>query len=232
MMGELSIAPINGGEGMVEYSVEDLARIEDEAALASSRRLREKIGSARAIELLEEEISAADEAWTDYVRASNGEWQTNGFELDVKGFEIERWFDWIGANLDDESMHFSVHPEHYAWTTIDALGEDPALGHHVIVEPIGDMMLRFYVRDGDWSGIEEHFDEEYPHRGGVTLALRNGTVVGKSLSQAKVTDDGYRFRFTVFKPAALPAEDVVSHLDHAVVEYIHYMERAAEGSRA
>lgn len=231
MAADLTIHPLAGGEGMVRYSVDDLARIEDEAALRSARRLREKVGSARAIELLADEIAAADDAWTRYVEESDGQWQTNGFELDVKGLEIQQWFDWIGTNLDDESMHFSVHPDHYAWTTIGALGEDPALGHHVIVEPIGDLMLRFYVRDGDWTGMEEFFDEEYPHRGGVQLALRNGTVVGKSLSQAKVTDDGYRFRFTVFKPAAVPAEDVVSHLDHAVVEYIHYMEKAAAGTR-
>jgi hypothetical protein len=231
MAGKLSITPVSGGEGMVDYSVEDIARIEDEAALRSTRFLREKLGSARAIDLLADEIAAADDAWTRYVEDADGEWKMDGFELEVKGFEIQSWFDWIGANLDDESMHFSVHPEHYAWTTIGALGEDPALGHHVIVEPIGDLMLRFYVRDGDWTGIEEYFDEEYPHRGGVQLALRNGTVVGKSLSQGRVTDDGYRFRFTVFKPATVADADVVSHLDHAVVEYIHYMERAVASGR-
>lgn len=227
MRRELSIRPVAGIPGTTEYTEADLARIENEARGRSSLLLREKLGSAAAIDLLKDEIEEGDRRWTEYVQMSRGRWKSNGFELDVKGFTSDSWLDWIAANLDDELMHFSVHPEHYAWISTAKLGEDPSRGSHVIVEPVGDLMLRFYVHDHEWEGMEEYFDEAYPKRRGTQLAVRDGTIVGKSISQCRDTDDGYRFRFQVFKPAALPDVDVVSHLDHAVVEYIHYMERAA-----
>ncbi len=226
----LTIRPIADGSGLVDYSEGDVVRLENEALRRSTMLLREKLGSAAAIELLRDEIDEGDAFWTRCVEEAAGEWkEIKGFEIEVMGFDPSSWFDWISTNLDDETMHFSVHPEHYAWTSTAKLGEDPSLGSHVIVEPMGDYMLRLYVRDHEWEGMKELYDDDFPDRRGTELALRNGVVVGKSVGQTKQVEDGFRFRFKVLKPATVP-DRVLGSMDHGFLEYVRYMERAYAGT--
>jgi hypothetical protein len=229
MSTELTIRPVAGSDDVINYSPDDVATLEHAAALRAASLLRQKLEPKEMMALLQEEVDAADERYTAYVEESGDRWQEiDGFELEVKGFTFEAWFGFLEENLNDESMHFSVHPEHFVWTTAEKLDEDPRRGHHIIVEPMGEMMLRFYVQDGDWEGMEGFFDPEFTHHRGTKLALRNGSVVGKSMSQGKETEDGFLFRFRCWKPAAVP-DDVLGSMDHGFLEYVRYIERAHAG---
>jgi hypothetical protein len=230
MSSDLSIQPVIGTEGCIDYTADDVATLEHAAALRAGTLLRQKLSPKEMMTLLQDEIDEADARYTAYVEEAGDRWQQiDGFELEVKGFTFEGWFKFLEENLDDEAMHFSVHPEHFIWTTAEKLDEDPARGHHVIVEPMGEMMLRFYVKDGDWEGMEDYFDDDFDHHRGTELALRNGTVVGKSVSQGKDTEDGFLFRFLALKPASVPS-DVLGSMDHGFLEYVRYIERAHERS--
>jgi len=211
------------GEHVAGRSLDSL---ELEAARRALALLKNRLGSRAMSALLQYDVEETDRLWEAWAAESNGEWRTMSFTMEVHGLPLAYWLQWIRANFDQESMHFAVHPEHYAWTRADLVDPDAGPDHFMVIEPMGDHMLRGYARLLDWEGQEAYADPDFPVRLALAGYTRNGVMVARSLSQYRETDDGFVFKMVAMKPVKVPATMIPSNQEHGYLEFNRYMECA------
>jgi hypothetical protein len=214
------------GEHIKHTSVETLELQASRRALAL---LKNKLGSARMLELVRQEIERTDRLWEAWAEESNGEWAFNFIEYEVKGLSATYYLTWLRDHLSEESMHFAVHPEHYAWIRASQVDDGFPKGEWMVVEPMGDHLLRGYASLEDWPGAEDYFDGDYPIRMQLVGWTRRGVAIHRSLAQYRDTADGFACKFHSFKPVKIMSEALkIGGMQHAYLEYHHYMKRAYE----
>lgn len=204
----------------------DLRTLELEASRRALALLKNRLGSARMLELILEDVEDTDRRWEAWAAESAGEWRVNQMQFEVKGLKVDYWLRWVRTNFDNESMHFEVHPEHYAWTRATAVEPDADPRSSIIAEPMGDFLLRAYGRVEEWDGFEAYVDPEFSRRMPLVGYTRGGVLVARSLGQYKETEDGFHFKLTAMKPSRIPAEMREGNQEHACLEYYKYFKRA------
>lgn len=147
----------------------------------------------------------------------------------MQGLDLSFWLEWLKGNVDDESIHFRAHPEHYVWTQIERV-EDSEREGLVLIEPMesGEYPLRGYVEIGEWEGCEEYVDPDFPVRMYVGLYAASNVLVYRSIAQYWEAPGGFFFQFQSIEPESLPGETLRTHSEHMRLEYHRYMESARQ----
>lgn len=202
-------------------------QIEIEASRRALATIKNRLGSARLMELLRSEIEETDRLWEEWARQSDGEWSRSTVVMEVTGITSQRWIDWIKSNLSDEAMHFSVHPEHYVWKKAADIDSGFSRGDYIICELVGRFIFRIYIEIAEWQGWEKYADPEFPTRMMVSGYTRNGVEVLRSIAQYRPIPGGFIFKYDGFHPAAIPAP-ASSTAEQVVLEYSNYMRTAYE----
>ena len=132
-------------EQWVHLDGEDNDRRIDAFELSSARRalalLKSRLGCARLLELLQDEIAAGDAFLRDHLARSNGQEATGTNVLRAHGITAGQFGGWLGQAFARLDVMLARHPEHYSIHT--------APGKNVnIVETLGDQVCPSICRDG------------------------------------------------------------------------------------
>ena len=204
----------------------DLATLELEASRRALALLKNRLGAARMLELIREEVEETDRLWEGWAAESGDEWRVNLMEFKVSGLPLSHWLKWVFENFTNESMHFAAHPEHYAWTQADRIYPDCGSSTPIVCEPMGEFMMRATARIEKWDGYEAYIDPDYPHHLTLMGYTINGIPISRSLSQFRETEDGFFFRLTAMKPAKIPPAMRERNQEHGFLEYAKYFKFA------
>lgn len=222
---------------MVHYGPEDAGRLEHEAALRSSRLLRNRLTPEVIEELLAPDIEATDRQMEAYVREAEGQWRARGFEIEVNGLTVETYLRWRQSALFVPAVNIHAHPEHYVHGLVsDEAKNSPA--PYMVIEQAGPLTMRLYTKFRPWKDDEPEPWEgalnstypDFPIRRVGVLKLKSGTVVGRTLQQYRSTDHGFTFRFLSSNPASVPDAIEHAHMDHAYLEFTRYLAQVGNAS--
>lgn len=191
--------------------------------LTSARRalrlLKTKLGRERLLELLDDEITAADAFIHQALDRSAGQQATGTVQLHANGISAATFGRWLAASFDHEDVMLAAHPEHYVIHNI------PGRPH--IVETLGEYVCSFFMTG--WKESEQQKsqgDVNEDRRSSLTLA--DGTVFGWVSTLFRDVQDGFMATLTVSLPSACAPELVDQHLEHFAVEFHSWILAAAE----
>lgn len=190
-------------------------------------RFRTRLGRQGLLDLLAEDIEAGNAFLRDHARASAGEFTAGTTVLSARGLSSGAFLAWMDrAFAGDEHALLAAHPEHYVMA--------PATdGSFHVVENIGPHVCSFFM--GGWgtastawaADADELLPESaFPHKMSSNLALADGTVVGRALTQFGDTPDGFTAHLTVYVPVTCPPEVLEHHLRHYAVEFRNWIAAA------
>ncbi len=205
-------APAEGDE----LTNDDIRNLELARARHALAYLKERIGNARMLELLADDLAHTKEQVGAWVDESNGQWQSDSIELVVPGLKARHFVDWYDDALDHrrEPDFRAGHPEHFLSHPYDDGIE--------VIENVGETELPWHVfyrsmpEDGDFPAA---WDDEFPVRFGAELLDQDRRRVGFSMRQGRDTENGMHLRVASFLPQAAPRPLMRRHLNHLAVEY-------------
>jgi hypothetical protein len=195
--------------------------------LTSARRalavLKARIGRARMLELIADDITDGDAFIHDALARSDGRQATGTTTLRIVGLDARTFGAWLAGSFDREDVMLAAHPEHYV-----IHNEGPGRAH--IVETLDGHVCSFFM--GGWDESEEHDDtvDAAAHRS--RTALSDGTVFGSVATLFRDTDDGFEAVLSVTLPAACAPAAIDQHLEHFAVEFRSWILRAAAETAA
>lgn len=199
--------------------------------LTSARRalalLKERLGRAGLLELLQAEIAAGDAFLRDHLDRSHGHEATGTTVLRAHGIAARQFGSWLGQAFDREDVMLAGHPEHYS------IHAEP--GQNVnIVETLGDQVCSFYMQDWNEAASAQEQPSPVSPAGAATrrsrMTLADGTIIGSIANTFQDTDDGFTARLSVTLPATCSPEVVEQHLEHFAVEFRTWILQAAAES--
>ncbi|MBF6080191.1 hypothetical protein IU485_02330 [Nocardia cyriacigeorgica] len=193
-------------------SVDDLPAAR--AALAEARR---RIGPDGVRELLAAELVASDTTARAAVAASSGRWQYSITEIASDRGTAQGFLDWFDrARLnDDRAVWTDACPDHYLIATLPD-------GRQEVIEVTGGAMLaaQFFVDYPDTARVMVPSDPAYPLAVSGVASLADGFVIGGVRHQFRdEPGGGFRGRFAVAFPAAMPPLHIAEHEWHLACEF-------------
>ncbi len=220
--GVLSLAPA------VHLAGEDSDATIDRLELRSARRalglLKGKLGRARLLEVVQDEVSLGDAFLREHVQRSDGQQTTGTTTLRAYGISAAQFTFWLMQAFGREDVLVAAHPEHYSIHS-----EADGLVH--IVETLGDHVCSFFLREWDDSAItgqdllaagDGATDARRSH-----LVLDDGTVVGTIATSFEEAPDGFTAHLSVSLPRTCGPAVIDQHLEHFAVEFRNWILTAA-----
>lgn len=208
----------------------------DSFELVTARRalalVKGRLGRARLLDLLQDEIAAGTSFLRTQVERSAGETLTGTTTLRAHGITAAEFTGWLSRAFGREDVLLAGHPEHYAI--------HPADGTVQIVETLGEHVCSFFMREWDESALPDGALPDGEQRSSdaaeVTdapggrrsrMVLEDGTVVGSISNSFEEEDGGFTARLSVTLPVTCGPPVVDQHLEHFAVEFRNWILAAA-----
>jgi len=204
----------------IEISELDLLRYEVKRARIAALLLYEKIGAENVPELLKSEIATMAQIEHEWIQRSAGKLTGSITEIRVNGGSAAGFLKWFQdrVSLDDRTMMFDGHPEHYAVVRAPD-------GRTSILETIGGWKLPglIYARfTQDERDAAEAPDPALPIRMIGHLESEDGEALGRVFHQFGDTSYGFRARLGIYWPAKAEPDMVAGHRWHLAVEFVNW----------
>ncbi|MFE3542893.1 hypothetical protein ACFXK0_07985 [Nocardia sp. NPDC059177] len=196
----------------LESTVDDIG-----AARAALARARLTIGEQGIRELVAAELVASEAAARTGIAASAGRWQYAITEIASDRGTAQGFLDWLDRALvtDDRPVWTDACPDHYLIATLPD-------GRQEVIEVTGGAMLasQFFVDYTDTAAVMVPPDPAFPFTLAGVASLADGFVIGGVRHQFRdEPGGGFRGRFAVAFPAALPGLYIAEHQWHLACEF-------------
>lgn len=203
----------------------------DEWELVAARRalmnLKTLLHGQPVLDLLNEQIEAADRRYAALVAASDAEYRECRVDVTAEGLTATQFLEWFAETMtmtpDVAAIEriYPAHPEHYF--------NPPRPG---IVEVIGGQVARLsmdlVVDLAEMpAAISQLANENYPYKVAMKASLQDGTVFGYLLHELRDSPEGCNVILRMMLPAAAPDDFCESHSQHFSIEFRYWLRAAA-----
>ncbi len=200
------------------------------ASRRALRNLKTLLNGQPMLDLLADQIEAADLYYKSIIDKSNGQYKESRIDLQAKGITKDEfmawWKEWMIALMKAESKQQTfletmvpAHPEHYALPPYPA-GIVETIGGHVArvrIQPTGELPEQ----------VKAHADERYQPLSAVGT-LDDGSVLFFILQEVRDVEGGCDFRLRLLFPVAAPQVFFDEHTEHLAVEFRGFLTTAFE----
>lgn len=191
--------------------------------------MRRTLGAERLTELLQEDITRADEYWQSMSEQSNGQWQPARIQLSMRGLGCDDFLDWFlpkGRDDDPDMEKLSAHPEHWAVNaTQDGI---------FVLETLGDKVSRFWLKFYYDKAADFVADlPDHPRKMIGRGCTEAGVPMVEVCHQFRDHEDkeGFDVDLAVYFPSTCEEDLRETHRRHLMVEFRNWFEQAYRSSR-
>lgn len=156
------------------------------------------------------------------VRLSGGKRKISITELDVDFCDAETLrtlYDDMMLNNTEENRRccLRANPDHYL---LRGCGENV----QEVIEVTGEMPVvsHFFIRYGDFNGLQSKQEAEYPYQAAGMSYLDNGLAIGAVRHQIKNTETGCHIKLAVEFPILMPNKNIKAHQYHLACEFYNW----------
>lgn len=208
-----SVTAYIGEECLTDQDIQKMELVRSRRALTF---LKNKIGSEKIINLIEEELNEATiqmEKWAD---ESNGEWKSGFVLLEMPKVRAEQFHKWFMCLVKNESKLLgTAHPDHYRNRVLPD-------GRAEVIENLGEFEYPWHIflnlTEID-STIPIPADKDYPFGFVAIIKSKNGKLVSYALHELRDYKDGMQAKLTIILPKAAPDTLIHGHLNHFSIEF-------------
>ena len=203
----------------------------DDFELQHARRvlaqLKASIGRQGLLELLNLDIKMGVDFLREMAKQSEGKLKPATTVLSVKGLKATQFLHWLDGQFEKESVMLAAEPDHF----VVAPNEE---GRVTIVETLGEYICQIHLPPFDgaatWDAavVDELLPEsEYQFRRIARIALPDGELVGRMLTQYGDTTEGFNASLTAYFPTSCPDDVFEHHRQHLAVEFRNWIVAAS-----
>ncbi|GAA5802109.1 hypothetical protein HPULCUR_007570 [Helicostylum pulchrum] len=197
------------------------------------RNLKTLLAGQPMLDLLKDQIEAADKYYKSIIVKSNGEYKESRIDIQAKGISLAQFMAWWKVWMTElhtpekkqqvflDTM-IPAHPEHY---TLPLHGAG-------IVETIGEHVARVTIKPcvDPPEFVLKYRDPNYQPLPAIGT-LEDGSILFYILQEVQDSDEGCNFRLRLLFPAAAPEVFFEEHAEHLAIEFRSFIDTAFEWNK-